>query len=421
MKRRKLLSIASLATAGMLTPIGWNSWVATGKTKSAKAKRLVVVFLRGGIDGLNVVIPHQEADYYQARPTIAIPYPQEENGALDLDGFFGLHPQLKDLMPLWQDRNLAFIHGSGSPIVERSHFQAQDYLENGTPGIKSTRDGWMNRLLGELCLDHQALAINVGNTTPYILKGDMPSANLKPGINSTAAIATDNPLIDQAFSYLYSGTDDLSKAYQDGQASRQLIIKELGEQYPAREGRGAAALREEMIAAARGARNVNAFVDDAGEVAKLLLSDPKNQLVFMDVSGWDTHINQANILNRLLPSLGQGLATLVEGIKPIFADTVIVVMSEFGRTVKENGNKGTDHGSANAMWVLGGAIAGGKVYGNWQGLNRASLYQNRDLAVTTDFRDVLDHILQAHLSMDANSLKRVFPNYHPTNRIDFLT
>lgn len=406
MKRRKLLSIASLATAGMLTPIGWNSWVATGKTRSAKAKRLVVVFLRGGIDGLNVVIPHQESDYYQARPTIAIPSPQEANGALDLNGFFGLHPQLKDLMPLWQDRNIAFIHGSGSPIVERSHFQAQDYIENGTPGVKSTRDGWMNRLLGELSLTNQALAINVGNTTPYILKGDMPSANLKPGINSTAAIATDNPLIDQAFSNLYSGSDALSKAYQDGQASRQLIIKELG---------------QEMIAAARGARNVNAFVDDAGEVAKLLLSDPKNQLVFMDVSGWDTHINQANILNRLLPSLGQGLATLVEGIKPIFADTVIVVMSEFGRTVKENGNKGTDHGSANAMWVLGGAIAGGKVYGNWPGLNPASLYQNRDLAVTTDFRDVLAHILQAHLSMDANSIKRVFPNYLPTNRIDFLT
>jgi uncharacterized protein (DUF1501 family) len=405
MKRRKLLTTASLATAGMLMPLGCNTWVAQNQAQAANGKRLVVVFLRGGIDGLNIVIPHQEPDYYQARPIIAIPYPQETNGAIDLDGFFGLHPELKDLIPFWQQKNLAFVHSSGSPVVERSHFQAQDYIENGTPGIKTTQDGWMNRLLAELPQEKSTKALNVGIITPYILRGKMQIANLKPGINSTAPIATDNPRINEAFSSLYSGTDALSQAYQDGRKTRESIVAELG---------------QEMIAAGRGAKNVNAFADDAADVTKLMLGNAKTQLVFMDVAGWDTHVNQHKILNRLLPSLGQGLATLVKGLEPIFSDTVIVVVSEFGRTVAENGNRGTDHGYGNVMWLLGGAIRGGKVYGEWQGLSQSALHQNRDLAITTDFRDVFYQILQSHLSLPAASLNRVFPDYQLTNKIDFL-
>jgi uncharacterized protein (DUF1501 family) len=405
MKRRKLLTTASLATAGMLMPLGCNTWVAQNQAQAANGKRLVVVFLRGGIDGLNIVIPHQEPDYYQARPIIAIPYPQETNGAIDLDGFFGLHPELKDLIPFWQQKNLAFVHSSGSPVVERSHFQAQDYIENGTPGIKTTQDGWMNRLLAELPQEKSTKALNVGITTPYILRGKMQIANLKPGINSTAPIATDNPKINEAFSSLYSGTDALSQAYQDGHKTRESIVAELG---------------QEMIAAARGAKNVNAFADDAADVTKLMLGNAKTQLVFMEVAGWDTHVNQHKILNRLLPSLGQGLATLVKGLEPIFSDTVIVVVSEFGRTVAENGNRGTDHGYGNVMWLLGGAIRGGKVYGEWQGLSQSALHQNRDLAITTDFRDVFYQILQSHLSLTVDSLNRVFPDYQLSNKIDFL-
>jgi uncharacterized protein (DUF1501 family) len=405
MKRRKLLTAASLATAGMLMPLGWNTWVAQGKTKAANPKRLVVVFLRGGIDGLNIVIPHQESDYYQARPTIAIPYPQETNGAIDLDGFFGLHPKLKDLIPFWQQKNLAFVHASGSPVVERSHFQAQNYIENGTPGILSTSDGWMNRLLAELPQEYSTKALNVGVTTPYILRGKMQIANLKPGINSTARIATDNPRINEAFSSLYSGTDPLSKAYQDGRKTRESIVAELG---------------QDMIASARGANGVNAFVDDAADVTRLMLGNAKTQLVFMEVAGWDTHVNQENIINRLLPPFAQGLATLVKGLEPILADTIIAVVSEFGRTFAENGNRGTDHGYGNAMWLLGGGIRGGNVYGDWQGLNPSALHQNRDLPVTTDFREVFYQILQSHLSLPVASLNRVFPDYQLTNKIDFL-
>lgn len=405
MKRRTILTAAGLAATGMILPVGFNSWVAQGNNQINRPKRLVIVFLRGGIDGLSAIVPHQETNYYQARPTIAIPYPQEKNGVLDLDGFFGLHPNLKALMPFWRQKSLAFIHASGSPVLERSHFQAQDYIENGTPGIKSTKDGWMNRLLAELPQDRLTQALNVGLTTPYILKGKMQIASLKPGINSAAKIATDNPRINKAFSSLYGGTDILSKAYQDGRKARELVLAELS---------------QEMVSASRGASNVNAFVDDAAEVAKLMVGNSKTQLAFIDVAGWDTHINQDNILNRLTTPLGEGLATLAKGLEPIFSDTIIAVVSEFGRTVKENGNKGTDHGYGNAIWLMGGGIRGGKVYGEWRGLDQSELYQNRDLPVTTDFREVFSSILQEHLAISSDGLNRIFPDFESTNRIDFL-
>ena len=205
MKRRKLLTLASLAAGGLLLPVGHNSWVARGINSTSDRQRLVVVFLRGGIDGLNILVPHQEADYYKVRPTIAVPYPDRENGAIDLDGFFGLHPKLQDLMPLWRSKKLAFIHASGLPEAERSHFQAQDYIESGTPGIKTTADGWMNRLLAQFSQNRPTQALNVGVTTPYILRGQMGIANLKPGKNSTAPIPTDRPQVNDAFSDLYSG------------------------------------------------------------------------------------------------------------------------------------------------------------------------------------------------------------------------
>ena len=405
MKRRNFITTAGFATAGMLLPVGLNSCVAQSDARSDKPQRLVVIFLRGAIDGLNIVVPHQEDDYYQARPTIAIPYPQEKDGALDLDGFFGLHPKLEDLLPLWQEKSLAFIHASGSPVTERSHFQAQDYIENGTPGTKSTKDGWMNRLLAELPQSRPTQALNVGDITPYILKGKMPIANLRPGKNSTAFIKTDNPAVNSAFSNLYSGTDDLSQAYQNGSQTREIVLAELN---------------KEMRSASKEALNVNAFVDDAAEVARLMVGNTRTQLAFMDVGGWDSHISQKSIHDRLLPNLGKGIATLVKGLEPIYSDTTIVVMSEFGRTVKENGNKGTDHGHGNSMWILGGGVRGGKVYGEWRGLNDAVLHQNRDLPVTTDFRLPIASILQNRLGLEGDSLSRVFPDYQPTKTIDFL-
>ena len=405
MKRRNFLSTLGYATTGMLIPVGLNSCVAQTDAQTGKSQRLVVIFLRGAIDGLNVVVPHQEANYYESRPTVAVPYPQEKNGVLDLDGFFGLHPKLEDIMPLWEQKSLAFIHASGSNVKERSHFQAQDYIENGTPGIKSTKDGWMNRLLAELPQEQLTQALNVGVTTPYILKGKMQIANLRPGRNSTAKISTDTAVINQAFSNLYDGTDSLSKAYQDGTEARKIVLAELN---------------QEMKSASKEAKNVNVFVDDAAEVARLMVGNTRTQLAFMDVGGWDTHINQNVIHNNLLPNLGKGLATLVKGLEPIYSDTTIVVMSEFGRTVKENGNRGTDHGHGNVMWLLGGKVRGGKVYGEWNGLEQSALHENRDLPVTTDFRQPISTILQQRLGISDSSLNSIFPDYKSTNTIDFL-
>ena len=404
MRRRKFLTAASLAMGSMLVPIGSNSWVAK-QAHANNRKRLVVVFLRGAVDGLNVVVPHQATEYYEARPTIAIPYPQEKNGVLDLNGYFGLHPKLKDLMPLWNRQQLAFVHASGSPVLERSHFQAQQYIENGTPGNKKTKDGWMNRLFAQLPPDRPTQAVNVGNTTPYILKGEMSVASLKPGRDSAAPIPTDRLPVREAFDQLYNGSDALSKAYQEGSKARDIVLAELN---------------QEMMMASKGAKKVNVFVDDAAEVAQLMVGDAKTQLAFMEIGGWDSHINQNFLLDRQLPSLGEGLATLVSGLKPILNDTVVVVMSEFGRTFEENGNKGTDHGYGNVMLLLGGGIKGGNVYGNWPGLNPSALHKNRDLPVTTDFRDVLTPIIVQHLSIPSDRLKQIFPNYQPLNQIDFL-
>ena len=404
MKRRQFLTTAGLATGSLLLPIGLNSWVAKQAHASSR-KRLVVVFLRGAVDGLSLVVPHQEAEYYEARPTIAIPNPQEQKGAIDLDGYFGLHPQLKDMMPLWDRQQLAFVHNSGSPVLERSHFQAQDYMESGTPGNKKTENGWMNRLLAQLPKDRPTQALNVGITTPYILKGKMTVASLKPGKDSAAPIPIDRLPVRGAFNKLYNGSDPLSLAYQEGLKARDIVLSELD---------------REMMMASRGAKNVDSFVDDAAEVAQLMVGDAKTQLAFMEVGGWDTHINQTLRLERLLPSLGEGLATLVSGLEPIFKETIVVVMSEFGRTFAENGTKGTDHGYGNVMWLLGGGIKGGNVYGDWQGLDPSALHKNRDSPVTTDFRDVLAPIVRQHLGISDDRLLQVFPGYQPLNQIDFL-
>ena len=404
MKRRKLLQALGLATGGMIIPIGCSSWVARGLEKSNNPSRLVVILLRGGIDGLNIVVPHQDADYYLSRPNIAIDYPRESQGAIDLDGFFGLHPALANLLPLWQQKSLAFINNCGSSSETRSHFDAQDYLETGTPEIKTTSDGWLNRLLAQLRKDNPTQALNVGNTTPKIMQGSMAIANLKPGKNSLSPLPLDRPRINTAFDRLYDGNGKLAKAYGEGGQARVKIVKQL---------------KQEMMSASRGAVSSHQFVDDAAEVARLIAGDTKTQLAFMDIGGWDTHINEPGILNRSLPALGKGLTTLVENLGTTYKNTVIVVMSEFGRTVKENGNNGTDHGYGNVMWLLGGAIKGG-IYGDWTGLSQSALHDRRDLPVTTDFRDAIASILRQHLGISSSQLTSVFPNYQFGDRLNFL-
>ena len=319
--------------------------------------------------------------------------------------FFGLHPALADIVPLWQQNTLAFIHACGSPDETRSHFDAQDYMETGTPGVKTTDDGWMNRLLAILPKDRPTQALNVGSNTPRILQGAMPIASISPGKNSARVLPVDRRNISKAFDLLYSQNDALSKAYQEGREAREVILAELN---------------AEMMSSSRGAPPANLFVDDAIEVARLMVGNARTQLAFMGIGDWDTHVNEKSRLKKSLKSLGKGLATLVKELKSIYLDTVIVVMSEFGRTVKENGNRGTDHGHGNVLWLLGGGIRGGKVYGEWQGLSESILYQQRDLPVTTDFREAIATILTQHMQISNSNLGQIFPGYQLAGNLNLL-
>lgn len=406
MLRRDFLKMAALGGA-VLHPCGRAAIAARGAPGDAGAGRLVVVFLRGAVDGLSVVVPHGEPEYYRVRPTIALARPGGEDGVLDLDGHFGLHPALAPLLPYWQGGRLAFVHASGSPDPSRSHFDAQDYMESGTPGRKTTPDGWLNRLLGALppvANPAPLRALGMGAVLPRALAGRQPVANLPLGDRATRPTLLDRPNVAQAFDRLYDNDDKLSRAYRESQRAHKEAMEALD---PAR-------LEQEMSAADNGAPPAAGFPGDAARLARLMRQDEGIQLAFMAVGGWDTHASQGaakgQLAGRLQP-LAQGLAELARGLGPRLDETQIVVMSEFGRTVRQNGNGGTDHGHGNVMWLLGGSIAGGKVHGRWPGLDSPALYEGRDLAVTTDFRDVLVTLCERHLRLADVRLAEVFPGF----------
>jgi len=408
MNRRKFLHRVGIASTSAIVLLGTHGWAArsTSLNSDGNSKRLVVIFLRGAVDGLNIVVPYAETAYYDARPKIAIPRPNQNGGVLDLDGHFGLNPALAPLIPLWRQGSLAFVDACGSPDPTRSHFDAQDYMESGTPGVKSTADGWMNRLLATLPEHTPVQAVNLGDTTPRILSGSIAVASLPLGRNS--AMPLDLPQVSTAFDRLYSGNDALSQAYQEGQQARKTLLTDLD---------------AEMKAANNGAPLPGGFARDAQRLAQLMVKDSSIKLAFLALGGWDTHVNQGGSQGQLagrLKPLGEGLATLVQGLGSVYQDTAIVVMSEFGRTVHENGDGGTDHGHGNVMWTLGGQIKGGKVYGEWPGVSIGKLYQGRDLAISTDFRDVIVSLLEGHLQLDDAKIHQVFPGYTPSQKISLV-
>jgi uncharacterized protein (DUF1501 family) len=391
MRRRYLLKAAGLS----LLPIGPYGWAATA---AGPPKRLIVILLRGAVDGLSVVVPYTEEAYYAERRSIAIAAPGKPDGALPLDSRFGLHPALASLLPLWAERTLAFIHAAGSPDSTRSHFDAQLYLENGTPGQGMTRDGWMNRLLLALPGPRGPTdAISIGPTVPQILAGKAPVAALPLGPDGAKPLPLDHPQIGSAFDRLYSGNDALGKSYREGRAARAQLIN---------------ALKTERQIADNGAPPASGFPGQAARLAALIRRDDSIRLAVVGLGGWDTHVNQGNhkgpLANRLRP-LGEGLAALARGAGPAWRNTIVIVLSEFGRTVWENGNSGTDHGHGNVIWVLGGAVQGGSIYGDWPGLTPGQLYQRRDLAVTTDFRSILNAILERHMRLTDTQLDAVLP------------
>ncbi len=403
MNRRHFLACAGLGT---LSAFAHNSWLGVNATPNSNPRRLIVIFLRGAVDGLNVVVPYSDPNYYQYRPKIAIPQPGSPDGALDLDGRFGLHPAMAPLLPLWQQGSLAFVHASGLTKEVRSHFDAQYYMETGIPGSSRRQDGWLNRLLVETNNKSPLQAISLSANVPQILTGKMPVTSIGSIRQARNHQPIDRQEVSTAFDQVYStsGTT-LFRHYRAGYISRAKLLKDL---------------ETEMNIANNGAPLPTGFAAETRSLARLMVKDDRIQVAFLQLGGWDTHINQGNskgLLARNLGELAKGLATLKQELGDLYEHTQIVVMSEFGRTARENGGGGTDHGQGNAMWLLGGATKGGKVYGQWPGLAPEQLYQGRDLNVTTDFREPIAKILTNHLGLNTASLAKILPKF--TSGIDW--
>jgi uncharacterized protein (DUF1501 family) len=389
-------ALAVVATTAIPAFLSRAAFAAEGAM--AGKKRLVVIFQRGAADGLNIVVPHGERAYYSMRPTIAI----RQNEAVDLDGFFGLHPAMSPLKPLWDAKHLAIVHAAGSPDTTRSHFDAQDYMESGTPGVKSTEDGWLNRCLhtNETEKDSPFRAIALGTSLPRILSGSVPAVaidnvnNFSVGGRGPVASAVSN-----TFESMYAQSVD---AVLHGTGAETFdAVKMLRSADPAK-----------YVPAPSASYPRGRFGDSLRQVAQLLKANLGVEVAFTDIGGWDHHVNEGSSqgqLANLLREFSQSLAAFWTDLGDLAEDTVVVTMSEFGRTARENGNRGTDHGHANVMFVMGGPVRGGKVYGRWPGLNEGQLYEGRDLAVTTDFREVLSETLYKHNGV--KDLASVFPNF----------
>src|SRR5579871_5182502 len=374
------------------------AFAATG----ARAKRLIAIFQRGAVDGLSVVVPHGDAEYYRARPTIAIPRPNAgADAAIDLDGLFGLNPRLAALKRFWDAREMAIVHACGSPDSTRSHFDAQDYMETATPGVKSTDEGWLNRCL-QATREQEAApfrAVAVAPQLPRMLQGAAPAIALHQvdqfGIRAGQASDKVSALFERA--YGVSPDTQLNVTGREAFDAIRMLQSANPAQYQPE----------------HGAEYPRApFGQALKQIAQLVKADVGLEVAFADVGGWDTHVNQGAGQGQLagrFDEFGNAIAALVTDLGDRMADTVVLTMSEFGRAVSENGNRGTDHGHGNAMMVIGGGVRGGRVYGRWPGLAREHRYDGRDLAVTTDFRDVFAEVVTRHLGVE--DPRPVFPGY----------
>lgn len=411
MTRRVFLKSGGVAMVGM-TAMPAFLQRAIAETPAPNKKKLVVLFQRGAMDGLNVVVPFAEPNYYRLRPTIAIPQPKSggQEAAIDLDGFFGLHPSLDPLAQLFHSGKLAVVQAVGSPDPTRSHFDAQDFMESGTPGKSSTNDGWLNRSLMAMPEDKASSfrAVAFGPYLPLTLRGNAPAIAI-PDLKQFRLFG--NPQVtENSFEAMYA--DSVDKALHGVGAETFEAIDSLKKLDP------------DNYQPENGAQYPNSrFGKSLQEIAELIKADLGMEVAFLDSGGWDHHVNEGGVqgqLSNLLRDLGQGLAAFHQDLGDRMEDIVFVSMSEFGRTAHENGNRGTDHGHANCMFLMGGAVKGGKVYTKWPGMNEGQLYQDRDLAVTTDFRSVLGEILTKHLRNP--DLSAVFPGFEndPRKFLNFL-
>lgn len=403
LSRRIFLRNSALAMVGAGSAPLWLQRAALASDAPTRRKKiLVAIFQRGAADGLNIVVPHGEKRYYDLRPTISVPRPSSTNAgdsAIDLDGFFGLHPSLAPLKPLWDRQELAIVHAAGSPDPTRSHFDAQDYMESGTPGLKATSDGWLNRALPPAAGKPSPVrAVSLGPILARALKGK----NSAVAVENVGNFSVRDAAASKVLESMYGGTHDQILGGTGRETFDAVALLQSIGKTPYQPASGANYPRGK-------------FGDSMRQIAQLIKADVGVEVAFADIGGWDHHVNElgpkASVgqLATRLDEFGSALAAFYQDLGDRMGDIVVVTMSEFGRTAKENGNRGTDHGHANAMFVMGGPVKGGKVYGDWPGLAPEQLYQERDLALTTDFRDVLGEAVYAHLGNA--SLKPVFPNY----------
>lgn len=401
--RRAFLKSAGIGFLAFGLPPTFLARVA-GAEQESRGKVLVVVFQRGGMDGLNVVIPFKDRAYYELRPSIAIAEPAAgEERAIDLDGFYALHPALAPLKKMYDSGHLAIVHAAGSPDNSRSHFDSQDYMELGTPGIKSTPDGWLNRCLNDQSgADSPFRGVAVGPQTPRMLAGAAPTLS----ISSIEEFRLRNAAMAPALQKLYANSADpllrrggtsLFDAMQRLRAIESKIPVSTAT-YPM--GRLGAGLKQ---------------------ISRLIKANVGLEVAFAEIEGWDTHVGEGGATGQLanrLKELGEAVAAFYQDLGDRMEDVMLVTMSEFGRTARENGNRGTDHGHANVMFVLGGKVRGGKVYGRWPGLAPEVLYEGRDLALTTDYRAVCGEVLSRHLAQ--RELGKIFPGFRAPAPVGLL-
>jgi len=368
---------------------------AAGAEQNARGKALVVVFQRGGMDGLNVVIPFKDQAYYALRPTIAVKEPATgEERAIDLDGYFALHPALMPLKPIYDKGQLAIVHAAGSPDNSRSHFDSQDYIELGTPGIKSTPDGWLNRYLSEKPVPGSPFrGVAVSPQMPRTLAGSAPALSM----SSIEEFRLRNAAMASVLENLYTNSADPlfrqgGKSLFDAMAKLRAI--------------------ESKLPPSTGSYPMGRLGNGLKQIARLIKAEVGLEVAFTEIESWDTHVAEGGATGQLanrLKELGEALAAFHQDLGDHLEDVVVVTMSEFGRTARENGNRGTDHGHANVMFVLGSSVRGGKVYGRWPGLAPEVLYEGRDLNLTTDYRAVCGEVLTRHLGQ--RDLSKIFPGF----------
>lgn len=395
LSRRKSLSLVGAVALSAALPV--RVAVAAPPTD----RRLVVIILRGGLDGLAAVVPYGDPSYSVQRTSLAFEPPGADEGPLDLDGFFGLHPSLETMHALYRQKELIVFHAVATPYRRRSHFDAQDLLENGTATPSGARSGWLNRALSLYGHRETSLGLAIGTTVPLILRGDAAVGAFAP---RRLAQAGDDFL--SRMSALYQTDALLGPVFAEAVRAQEMNDEILGR---SRDGKGKRVRRAESLPAV------------ARDVGKLLRHPGGARIAVLDIGGWDTHANQGVLTGRLarsLKGLDDGVAALKETLSSVWEKTAILVMSEFGRTVRPNGTNGTDHGIAGVAMLAGGGLAGGRLIADWPGLSAERLHEGRDLSPTMDLRAVTKAVAIDHLGLTAREVEaRVFPNSGAVARI----